>query len=153
MVLVNFYGINSTVNFTKDLSKVLVKLLEKVMDSGKRSVIFSNNFSFLEELDALMWTSVNWLPHGLITDKFNEIQPVLLTNELKNNNNATNLFIVDNSEFEVLNNIERLFIIFNLNSMESLDFFQKKCNLLKTLGFNLKYFKQDEKGKFQNEIV
>lgn len=152
MALVNFYGVNATINFTQDLSKVLVKLLEKVLESGNRSMIFSNSLSFLQELDSIMWTSVSWLPHGLIIDKFNEMQPILLTNELRNCNNATSLFIVDNSEFEVLNRLERVFIIFNLNNMESLAFFEKRWNALKSLGFNLKYFKQNEKGKFQNEI-
>lgn len=153
MTLVNFYGVNATTNVNPTLYKVLVKLLEKTVELNKNSMVFSNSTELLKELDDFMWTNSNWLPHALNSDNYKDKQPILLSNELKNYNKFSYLFVIDSSDFKVLPELEKICIIFNLNQIESMAFFEDQWKALQKAGFILKYFKQDKEGKFQNAML
>ena len=75
----------------RSLENVLPKLLEKTLEAGDRAVIFVSSEERVKELDDLLWTfdPKSWLPHGTSKDGYAAEQPVWITCENDNPNNAS----------------------------------------------------------------
>ena len=138
----NFYHVMSG-----NLVHSVVKLLEKVYDSGKKSIFFSPLEDRVKVVDKTLWTfSKNaFIPHGDKSLGFSELQSVYLTSEIENPNKATVLVMIDDFDYKSWNqNFERVICIFeDDNSAEiALSMFSD----LKNQGENVKYWKQSQKG-------
>lgn len=138
----NFYHVMSG-----NLVHSVVKLLEKVYDSGKKSIFFSPLEDRVKVVDKTLWTfSKNaFIPHGDKSLGFSELQSVYLTSEIENPNKATVLVMTDDFDYKSWNqNFERVICIFeDDNSAEiALSMFSD----LKNQGENVKYWKQSQKG-------
>ena len=138
----NFYHVMSG-----NLVPSVAKLLEKVYDSGKKSVFFSPLEDRVKVVDKTLWTfSKNaFIPHGDKSLGFSELQSVYLTSEIENPNKATVLVMTDDFDYKSWNqNFERVICIFeDDNSAEiALSMFSD----LKNQGENVKYWKQSQKG-------
>ena len=79
------------------LEQVLPSLVEKTLERGWRAVIQSGNEQRLEALDTALWTyrDDSFLPHGTKSDGQADRQPIYLTIEDDNPNNAGVRFLVD----------------------------------------------------------
>lgn len=138
----NFYHVMSG-----NLVPSVVKLLEKVYDSGKKSVFFSPLEERVKIVDKTLWTfSKNaFIPHGDRSLGFSELQSVYLTSEIENPNQATVLVMTDDFDYKSWNqNFERTIFIFeDDNSAETA---QSMFADLKNQGENVKYWKQSQSG-------
>jgi DNA polymerase-3 subunit chi len=138
----NFYHVMSG-----NLVPSVVKLLEKVYDSGKRSVFFSPLEERVKIVDKTLWTfSKNaFVPHGDKSLGFSELQSVYLTSEIENPNKSTVLVMTDGFDYKSWDqNFERIIFIFeDDNSAETA---QSMFADLKNQGENVKYWKQSQSG-------
>ena len=138
----NFYHVMSG-----NLVPSVAKLLEKVYDSGKKSVFFSPLEDRVKVVDKTLWTfSKNaFIPHGDKSLGFSELQSVYLTSEIENPNKATVLVMTDDFDYKSWNqDFERVICIFEDDN--SAEVAQSMFSDLKNQGENVKYWKQSQKG-------
>ncbi len=143
----NFYHVISG-----NLVPSVVKLLEKVYDSGKKSVFFSPIEERIKIVDKTLWTfSKNaFIPHGDKSFGFSELQSVYLTSEIENPNQATVLVLTDSFDYEswIKNPEKQKFerIIFVFEDEDSAKTAQSMFADLKNRRENVKYWKQSRSG-------
>ena len=138
----NFYHVMSG-----NLVPSVVKLLEKIYDSGKKCVFFSPIDDRIRVVDKTLWTfSKNaFIPHGDKSLGFSELQSVYLTSEIENPNQATVLMMTDDFDYKNWSeNFERIIFVFEDDG--SAEAAQSMFEDLKNQRKNVKYWKQSRNG-------
>lgn len=150
-------------------NKTFCQLIEKCYDNSLKVVIYAPNLQIQEYYDKLLWTysQKKFVPHGTKQDSFPELQPIYITCELENPNNASVLVYINQAcerildlihmsknQIQVSNqslNFERVIVVYN--SSESLNFNKVISEIRSLENFNLliDYFKQDNKGGWIKE--
>ena len=147
MPRIDFYHLQK-----QTLEEVLPKLLEKALTLKQNILIKIGNEERVEFLNSLLWTynDTSFLPHGSKKDGFASQQPIWLTAEDDNPNNAKLLFLTDGAavNLENLNNFDRVFNIFDGNNQTSLEQARMFWKNLKAAEFDVYYWKQDADGKW-----
>lgn len=147
MPRIDFYHLQK-----QTLEDVLPKLLEKALTLKQNVLIKIGNEERVEFLNSLLWTynDTSFLPHGSKKDGFASQQPIWLTAEDDNPNNAKLLFLTDGAavNLENLNNFDRVFNIFDGNNQTSLEQARMFWKNLKAAEFDVYYWKQDADGKW-----
>ena len=92
MVEFAFYQLRRT-----PLEKALPRLLEKVLESGRRAVVLAASDERAEALNAALWTydQGSFLPHGTVRDGRPERQPIFLATDDAAPNGAHIVVMVD----------------------------------------------------------
>ena len=144
---INFYCIEEEVN------NFLYNFLSKLVDKNKRVFIYSENNEKMEKLDNALWTmkKIDFLPHLLYNDEGVEDTPIMISNKKDNKNNSN--FILISSYFDdinFLNSFEKIFYIFSPINQTIIEYTKNSWNKYKEQNFNLKLFKKDNTGKWQN---
>ena len=144
---VDFYHLQKQV-----LEDVLPKLIEKAYSTGKRIKIKIGTEQRIEFINSLLWTynEESFLPHGSKKDGFADLQPIWLTEDDKNPNDAEFLFLVDGanvSQPEVVN-FQRVFNIFDGNNADELAKARNLWKELKSLNSEIHYWQQDNTGRW-----
>lgn len=147
MPRIDFYHLQK-----QTLEDVLPKLLEKALTLKQNVLVKIGNEERVEFLNSLLWTynDTSFLPHGSKKDGFASQQPIWLTAEDDNPNNAKLLFLTDGAavNLENLNNFDRVFNIFDGNNQTSLEQARMFWKNLKAAEFDVYYWKQDADGKW-----
>lgn len=147
MTRVDFYHLQ-----TQSLDNVLPKLVEKAYETNKMIKIKIGNEERIEFINTLLWTynDTSFIPHGSKKDGFAELQPVWLSSEDDNPNNAEILFLVDGAiaSKEEISKFERVINIFDGNDNVSLNNARKYWKELKSNNTELFYWQQDNSGKW-----
>lgn len=147
MPRIDFYHLQK-----QTLEEVLPKLLEKALTLKQNILIKIGNEERVEFLNSHLWTyhDTSFLPHGSKKDGFASQQPIWLTAEDDNPNNAKLLFLTDGAavNLENLNNFDRVFNIFDGNNQTSLEQARMFWKNLKAAEFDVYYWKQDADGKW-----
>ena len=102
------------------LEAVLPGLLERCLERGWRAVVQTNSEERAEALDAYLWTyrDDSFLPHGLPGGEFARRQPILLTSDDGNANEAEVRFLVDGAPLGEVDPYRRVVLIFDGNDPE-----------------------------------
>ena len=142
---VDFYHLQKQV-----LEDVLPKLIEKAYSTGEKIKIKIGTEQRIEFINSLLWTynEESFLPHGSKEDGFADLQPIWLTEDDKNPNDAEFLFLVDGanvSQSEVVN-FQRIFNIFDGNNADELAKARNLWKELKALNSEIHYWQQDTQG-------
>ena len=147
---VDFYHLQRQV-----LEDVLPKLLEKAYLTGKKIKVKVGTEPRIEFLNSLLWTYNDeaFLPHGSKKDGNAELQPIFLSSDSDNPNNADFLFLTDGAKAnsEELLCFERVFNIFDGNNSEVLNQARNFWRELKELKAELHYWQQDTNGKWNEK--
>lgn len=147
---VDFYHLQKQV-----LEDVLPKLLEKAYSTGKKIKVKVGNEERVEFLNSILWTynEEAFLPHGTKKDGMAELQPIWLTADDRNPNNAEFLFLTDGADVdsEEIKNYERVFNIFDGNSESALNQARAFWRQLKALETELHYWQQDANGRWNEK--
>ncbi len=150
MTRIDFYHLQKNT-----LEDVLPKLLEKAYGTHQKIKIKVGNEERVEFLNMHLWTyqDESFLPHGSKKDGATALQPIFLSETDDNPNNATLLFLVDGAmdEPDKLSLFERVFNIFDGTNPESLDAARTFWKLLKSAGFELHYWQQDNQGSWHEK--
>lgn len=150
MTRIDFYHLQKNT-----LEDVLPKLLEKAYSTRQNIKVQVGNAERVEFLNTHLWTyqDESFLPHGSKKDGSAAEQPVFLSEVDDNPNNATLLFLVDGAtaDTDKLSAFSRVFNIFDGNNPESLDAARAYWKLLKSEGFELHYWQQDNQGSWHEK--
>ena len=150
MTRIDFYHLQK-----QDLEAVLPKLLGKAYETGKRIVVKIGNEARVEFINSLLWTfdDTSFIPHGSRKDGNAAEQPIWLTADDDNPNNAEMLFLADGAlkSAEEAAAFERVFNIFDGNSHEAVDKARGFWKELKGAGYELHYWQQDDNGRWQDK--
>lgn len=137
------------------LEDVLPKLLEKAYETGKKIKVKVGTEERVEFINTLLWTYNDeaFIPHGSKKDGFATEQPIWLTNEDNNPNDATMLFLVDGAiaSLDEAKNYERIFNIFDGNAQTALEQARNFWKELKTAEQELYYWQQSSNGSWQQK--
>lgn len=147
MTRVDFYHLQK-----QSLEEVLPKLLEKAYQTGNKTVLKIGNEQRVEFINTHLWTynDQSFLPHGSRKDGNAAEQPIWLTSDDDNPNQATLLFLVDGAQKspEELTAFDRVFNIFDGHSEPALAQARQFWKTLKTSDVELHYWQQDDAGRW-----
>lgn len=103
------------------LDQALPKLAELCYAKGLRLLIRTSVSERAEYLNGLLWTfeAGSWLPHGRQGEEFDADQPVLITTEGGNANNATVVMLTDGGTFESIRSFDRCLNLFDGRDAEA----------------------------------
>ncbi|MBH66880.1 MAG: DNA polymerase III subunit chi [Rhodospirillaceae bacterium] len=146
MTEVSFYHLT-----VRPLESALPRLLERTLESGCKAVVIASSNERVDMLDDLLWTynPESWLPHGCKNNAYSSEQPIWLTMEDENPNNATFLFLVDGAESNQLVIYHRVFELFDGKDSEAVEKARIRWKQYQQKGFSVAYWKQDEVGKWK----
>ena len=134
------------------LDKVLPKMLATGLGRGWRAVVQAGSEERVEALSALLWTQADdsFLPHGSKADGFAALQPVWLTAETDNPNNANVRFFVDGAAPQGIDGLTRAVILFDGADEAAVARAREEWKRFKGEGHAVSYWQQDEAGRWQN---
>lgn len=135
------------------LEQAMPKLLEKMISTGKHTLVRLGLPERVESLDRALWTyqSDSWLPHGTTTDPRHEQQPILLQSasddeSCSNPNKAAYLILVDQAPAVDGMRFERVLEMFDGHDGHALNAARGRWKWAKEQGFDLVYWQQNEQG-------
>jgi DNA polymerase III subunit chi len=144
MTEVLFYHLES-----QPLERVIPVLLEKTLERGWRAVIETGSRERAEALDAILWTyrEDSFLPHGMAGEPSDALQPVLITTETDNPNNANVRFFVDRAVPREVEGYERIVYLFSGHDPEAVSEARGVWKVLSEANA-VTYWQQDPGGRW-----
>ena len=141
------------------LEDVLPGLIEKSLERGWRALIRTESAERAEALDSLLWTydDSSFLPHAQSGDGDPARQPVLITVEEDNVNQAHVLFLVggaapnDWSE-PALSAFTRIVMLFDGRDADALGRARIAWKDARSAGHDVTYWKEGPGGKFEKQV-
>lgn len=150
MTRIDFYHLQRAT-----LEQILPKLCEKAYATGKRIKVLLDTEERIEFINALLWTyrEDSFLPHGSKRDGFAEEQPIFISASEENVNHAELLILADGAMPEIcyLEQYERVLNIFDGNNETSLTKTRDYWKKIKSLGGELHYWQQNNRGVFEQK--
>lgn len=143
MTEIRFYHLQRS-----SLERALPQLLAKVLEKGWHAVVQAGSPERVEALNAHLWTydDQSFLPHGSQADGDAALQPVWLTADNDNPNEAKVLMLVDGADRTELNQFELVCDIFDGNDPAALAAARNRWKSRLTSGISLTYWQQTENG-------
>ncbi|NQV43635.1 MAG: DNA polymerase III subunit chi [Rhodospirillales bacterium] len=135
------------------LERVLPKLLERTVDAGKRALVLAGSDDRAEALAQLLWTYDQdaWMPHGTKKDGSPTEQPIWLSAEDENSNQAQFLFLTDGAVSDHVSEFERCFDMFDGNDDATVALARERWAAYKEAGHKLTYWQQTERGGWEQK--
>ena len=145
---VYFYHLES-----RTLEQVLPTLLERSLERGWRAVVQASSKERVEALDTLLWTyrQDSFLPHGTASDGTPAAQPVFLTDEADNPNDAAARFLVDGATLEDAAPYARVVYVFDGHDADAVARARAAWATAKDKGHAVSYWQQDGDGRWQQK--
>lgn len=142
---ISFYHLSVT-----PIEKATPTLLDKAYEGGMRAHLLCAKDD-KQKFDDALWTfhPRKFLPHG--TDESDidpKRQPVLISDKLENLNSSTVLAIANGEQVEDFGKFVKVLDIFDGNYSEQLDAARARWKAYKDGGHTLRYWFQDDKGKW-----
>jgi DNA polymerase-3 subunit chi len=136
-----------------ELERALPPLLEKCLQRGWRALVRGGSVERLEALDTTLWTyrDGSFLPHGRDTDPAPARQPVLLTTQAGNANNAQALFLIDGAELGDISMFERACLVFDGRDAHALDLARSQWKQAADAGLAASYWRESAAGKWEKQ--
>ena len=148
MTRIDFYHLQKS-----NIEDTLPKLLEKAYASGKKILVKIGNEERVEFLNTHLWSydEQSFLPHGSKKDGNADLQPIWLTSQDDNPNEATILFLVDNAKINAdeISSFERVLNIFDGNNPDAIKWSREFWKQLKSQENECYYWQQDDRGTWQ----
>lgn len=143
---VDFYHLQKS-----SIEQVVLVLVEKAYATGKRLLIKTELIEKARYLDNLLWgyDPDSWLPHGSNGEGNEQDQPILITTQDMNLNQAEMIMLVDGGDIEEIRSYERCFNLFDGHDENAV---QNARNLWKEViaaGFEAYYWQQNDHGKWE----
>ncbi|HEY6336622.1 MAG TPA: DNA polymerase III subunit chi [Alphaproteobacteria bacterium] len=135
------------------LEEVLPPLLEKVLAAKKRAVVILSSEERVEAINNLLWTHDDrgFLPHGSARDGFAAEQPIWLTAIDENPNGAEILVLADGAHSAQMAGYGRCLELFDGNDPASVAAARGRWKDYKDAGYDVAYWQQDARGKWEKK--
>ncbi len=142
----------------RTLEDVLPSLLEKTRVRGWKANIRVGSAERMEVLDNHLWTfsDQSFLAHGTSADGHSAHQPVYLTTEEDDPNNADVLFLVDGAavdkwDQDTLKKFQRVVWLFDGGEGSALSDARSAWKRAKEMGHEVTYWKESATGKWEKQ--
>lgn len=142
----------------RTLDDVLPGLVEKTLERGWRAVIRAESADRAGAIDALLWTydDQSFLPHAQLGDGEAMDQPVLITVEDGNPNEAQLLFLVGGArapgwDDKATKALARVVLLFSGRDPEALAAARTAWKDAKGAGHDVTYWKETPTGKWEKQ--
>lgn len=148
MTEVRFYHLQRTT-----LEAALPPMLEKTLSRGQRAVVLLGSAERVETLASRLWTYAerSFLPHGTARDGRPEQQPIWLTAEDENPNQAQVLFLADGARAAQIGGFELCVELFDGNDEAAVAEARARWLGHKAAGHKLIYFQQTDEGRWEQK--
>ncbi len=135
------------------LASALPPLLEKVLERGWRALICSADKDALGELDRHLWTHKpdSFLPHGISAEPRAANQPILLSDQGENENNAQIVILVHGAKTPDLKDVERCITMFDGADEQALAQSRRRWKAAKADNAPVSYWRQDANGRWTKQ--
>jgi DNA polymerase III subunit chi len=136
------------------LEQVLPPLLEKSLERGWRVVVQAASDERIEGLDAHLWTwrDDRFLPHGTWRDSEAPEQPILLTVNADNPNQAAVRFLIEGAEMPGdVSAYQRVVLLFDGEDPDAVVAARARWGEAKAAGFEVTYWQADEQGRWRRQ--
>ena len=136
-----------------NLEAALPGLLEKSLERGWKVVVQAGSQERIESLDAHLWTyqEHSFLAHGFAKDGTQSMQPIWLTTETDNPNEANIRFMVDGAVPDDLAGYERAVYMFDGHDNDAVLQARERWKIEKEAGFDLTYWQQKPNGGWEKK--
>lgn len=130
------------------LERALPTFLEKCLERDWVVTVQFGTEERCDAIDAYLWTYSDdgFLPHGTKKEGHPEFQPIYLTTEADNPNEATVRFLVDRAPLPDPAHYQRVVYIFDGNDQEALQEARKRWVEVKGGDHELTYWAQTDNG-------
>jgi DNA polymerase-3 subunit chi len=130
------------------LQAVLPVLVEKTLARGWRASLRFSSAERLDAIDTALWTyrEESFLPHGTARDGHTDRQPVFLTLEEANPNNAEVLFLLEGARESEPERFVRVIRLFDDADDEAKAIARDEWRGAKAAGRPVSYWRQEESG-------
>ena len=137
------------------LEAVLPKLLTTSLERGWRVVVQAGSEDRAEALAQQLWVhdEESFLPHGTRADGYPDLQPVWITAEDENPNNANVRFYVDGAPVGEIEGLLRAVILFDGRDPDAVAAAREGWKRFRAAGHEVSYWQQDEQGRWQNRAA
>jgi DNA polymerase-3 subunit chi len=138
----------------RSLDDVLPGLIEKTLERGWRALIRTDSAERADAIDTLLWTySDGFLPHAQAGDGDPVCQPVLITVEEVNPNNANVLFLIGGAAPPAWDNaaFTRIVLIFDGRDPAAVETARGAWKDAKAAGHDVTYWKESPTGKWEKQ--
>jgi len=131
----------------------LPELLTKLQQRGGRALVVSQDEQRLSSLDAHLWTfrEDSFLPHAQAGGEHDADQPILLSVEPQNRNQATMLFCLDGADPGPVDPWERVVVMFEASDETCLARARALWAAQKKLGTLVSYWRQNDAGRWEKK--
>ncbi len=142
MTTIQFYHLLHT-----PLEQALPALMQKTLKAGFRSVILTESEQAMRALDAALWAEERrFVPHGTKADLHAGKQPIYVTDQVENPNDARLLVNVSGAEPASFDGYERVLDLFNGRDETALNQARARWKTYKDQGHSLTYIQQQKGG-------
>ncbi len=126
----------------------LPALLTKALENGHRIIVKTQDKESAKQLSEYLWVfdPATFIPHGTKSEGFEADQPVYLTHEDDNPNNADTLITLDSAESASYENFKLCCKIFDGRNENVLKKMRDDWKALKSSTHTLTYWQQGAKG-------
>ena len=137
----------------KPWEQVLPGQLAKSLERGWRCVVQIGSEERVEEVSDLLWKNEAdmFLAHGTKADGMAHMQPIWLTAETDNPNNATVRFFIEGAIVGDVSGLTRAAILFDGRDETAVAAARNDWKRLKGEGHEISYWQQDENFRWQNK--
>jgi DNA polymerase-3 subunit chi len=135
------------------LERVLPALVERTLQRGWRAVVQAGSEERVEALDTLLWTYAeeSFLPHGTRRDGNPKAQPVYLTADDINPNEATVRFLVDGAAVGEMAGYERIVYLFDGRDGAAVAQAREQWKAVKAAACQATYWQQSPEGRWEKK--
>jgi len=137
----------------KPLETALPQLLLKCLERDWKVVVQTGTEERCNALDAQLWTfsDDSFLPHGTRADGHAEHQPIYLTADQDNPNEADVRFLVDRAAPPPLAGYKRAIYMFDGNDQDAVQEARLRWKEAKEEGFDIAYWQQTQAGGWERK--
>lgn len=148
MTEIRFYHLQRT-----QLEHALPGILAQAYKRGMRAVVRLGSKDMVKTIDQTLWTykADSFLPHGAGALEKAKDQPIWLTTKEENPNQANLLILADGATAEDLSGFDLCCNMFDGNDPDALQTAREYWKTLKETQAVLKYFQQDDTGRWQEK--
>jgi DNA polymerase-3 subunit chi len=137
------------------LDHALPRLLQRAYGSGARVVVMAGSAERADALDQMLWTydAASFLPHGTVRDGDAAAQPIWLTADDENPNEATILVLTDGATSARVADYARCMEMFDGNDEAALAEARTRWRDYGAAGHALTYWQQTERGGWEEKAL
>ena len=152
MSRIDFYHLQ-----TSSLDQALPKLVLKAYETGKKIKIQIGNELRVDFINALLWTfdEESFIAHGTKKDGMADMQPVYISADNDNPNNATFLFLADGADLlpDNMHLFDRIFYLFDGHNENELTKARSAWKMCTQENTERHYWQQNTQAKWEEKVL